>query len=238
MKKCKCDSCGRTHRVYRMPIKHRNGLYTYDYQTPRFCPYCGNMMPAYRRYIKDIFKIYDLNKLLNHAKKLMLKAEYASACRECFVVLENAIKRESGINGLHGSELVSKAFSYKYDRVTFALTQPPLIAINKMSNESELNEQDGVMHMLMGFFRGPRNIFQHNDVKLGFDLCFSILIETSFFLDIVVGKHSMLSKPYWVKVIGHDKPIEMYRKMPKTLDRIAFKCDCIKRGLYKTIISK
>ncbi len=235
MKRLKCDDCGRTIRIFKTPIKHKNGMYTYDYRTPRFCPHCGNMMPDYRRYIMDFFKIYDLNNNLNRARKLLLKAEYESACRECFVMLENAIKKESGIKGLHGNELVSKAFSLKYDKTTFVVTQPPLIAINNLSNESEINEQDGIMHMLMGFFRGPRNIYQHNEVRMGFNESFSILIQTSFFLNIIVGKHSLLSKPHWVKTKIKDTPEEMYHKMPKVWDRIAFKFECMRSGLYKPL---
>lgn len=235
MKRLKCVNCYKTIRVYKSPIKHKNGMYTYDYRFPRFCPYCGNMMPNYRQYILDIFKVYDLNKKLNHARNLILKSEYESACRDCFVVLENAIKNESGIIGLHGSELVSRAFSFKYDKETLAITQAPLIAINDLSNESEINEQDGIMHMLMGFFRGPRNIYQHNTIRLGFNMSFSILIETSFFLDIIVGKHSLLSKPRWVKTKIKDTTESMYHKMPKLCDRIAFKWECIKRGQYRIL---
>lgn len=233
MKRIKCDDCGKVIRITKAPIKQKSGMYAYDYRFPRFCPHCGSMMPQYRRYIIDFFKIYDLNKNLNKARKLMIKAEYESACRECFVKLETAIKKESGIKGLHGSELVSKAFSFKYDRTTFAITQPPLIAINNLSNESEINEQDGIMHMLMGFFRGPRNIYQHNEVRMGFNISFSILLQTSLYLDIIVGKHSILSKPHWARTITKDTPEEMYHKMPKLRDRIAFKYDCMKMGLYK-----
>lgn len=238
MKKYKCDACGRTITINKTLVKHQNGLYTYDYRKPRFCLYCGNMMPNYRRYITDVFKVYDLNKKLSHAKKLMIHAEYESACRECFVVLENTIKKESGIRGSHGSDLVSKAFFFKYDKATFTVTQNPLIAINKLSNESEINEQDGVMHMMMGFFRGPRNIYQHNKVAVGFNMCFSILIETSFFLDIIINKHSLLTKPHWIKKELSDTPEEIYNKMPRLWDRILFKRDCIKRGLYRPFRKK
>lgn len=235
MRRIKCDDCNQTIRINRLPIKHKNGMYTYDYRIPRFCPFCGNMMPNYRRYILDIFKIYDLNRNLNKARNLMLKSEYESACRECFVVLENAIKKESGIKGMHGSELVSKAFAVKCDKETLAVTQAPLIAINSLSNESEINEQDGVMHMLMGFFRGPRNIYQHNEVRMGFNMSFSILIETSFFLDIIAEKHSLLSKPRWVKTKNYDTIESIYRKMPNPCDRIVFKWDCIKMGRYRIL---
>ena len=234
MKRLKCDNCGITIRIKKVPIKHKNGMYTYEYRTPRFCPHCGNMMPDYRQYITGIFKVYDLNINLNRARELILKSEYESACRECFVILENAIKKESGIGGLHGSELVSKAFSLKYDKATFTVTQPPLIAINDLSNESEINEQDGIMHMLMGFFRGPRNIYQHNKVRMGFNMSFSILIQTSFYLDII-RKHSLLSKPHWVRTKTKDTPEKMYYKMQKFWDRMAFKYDCIKMGIYKPL---
>lgn len=238
MKKIKCDECGKIMAIIKSPIKHRDGTYSYGYHYPRYCPYCGNMRPNYKKHLEKIFEVYDLNKNLYHAKKLMMKSEYVSACRECFVVLENAIKKEAGIKELHGSELVSKAFSFKYDKLTLTVTQPPLISINSLSSESDINEQDGIMHMLMGFFRGPRNIYQHNNVRLGFNMCFSILIETSFFLDLIAEKHSLLSKPKWIKVKRNVTAEEIYNKMPRKRDRIAYLYDCTLRGIYKPFVKK
>lgn len=210
-------------RIGKVPIQNSEGSYTYGYSIPRYCGYCGSMLPREKKMLEDIFKVYDLNIKLADAKRLLLKSEYSAACRECFVVLENTVKNESGIRDLHGSELISKAFSMKIDKSTGIVQQAPLIAINDLSNESKINEQDGVMHMLIGFFRGPRNIYQHNEVRMGFNVCFSILIETSFFLDIIVGKHSLLSKPYWIKSKVDFK--EIYHKMPRIGDRIAFMFD-------------
>ena len=216
------------------PIQNDEGLYTYGYIIPRYCGYCGSMLPRGKKMLEDIFKVYDLNIKLADAKRLVLKSEYSAACRECFVVLENTIKNESGIQDLHGSELISKAFSMKIDKSTGIVQQAPLIAINDLSNESKINEQDGIMHMLMGFFRGPRNIYQHNEVRMGFDACFPIMIETSFFLDIIIGKHSLLSKPHWIK--SKVDFSEIYHKMPRIRDRIAFMFDFYRLKLLNAIL--
>lgn len=234
MKKYRCMSCGNVYRAYKQPIRNKKGLYRYDYVVPRFCPKCGSMMPRYMKYLSGFFKIYDLNPKLKDAKTLLIKSEFESACRECFIVLENEIKKASGIVNQHGSDLVSKAFSMKHEKTSnkIIVTQWPLIAINKLSNESEINEQEGIMHMLMGFFRGPRNIYQHNKVGLGFNMCFSILIEASFYLDVIVGKHSLLSKAHWIKTIG-ESPETIYHKMPRCIERMEYLCRCIKRGYYK-----
>lgn len=231
MKRIRCISCGKINRIYKQPIRQKNGLYKYDYMIPRFCPFCGNMLPNYLRYVNDFFNIYDLNPKLNRAKRLLMKSEFEAVCRECFVVLENEIKNISGVTNQHGSELVSKVFSMKYDKTSNTITQQPIIAINSLSNESEINEQDGIMHMLMGFFRGPRNIYQHNQVRLGFNMSFSILIETSFYLDIISKKQSLLSKPYWKRTIM-ESPEEIYHKMSNSFYKISYLYDCIKKGYY------
>lgn len=147
--KIKCYECGSSIRLRKTPIQNDDGLYTYGYKEPRYCGKCGSMFPEYKKAIESIFEVYDLHSKLEDAKKLMLKSEYSAACRECFVVLENAIKKESGIKDLHGSELVSKAFSMKVDKSTGTIQQMPLISINDLSDASKINEQDGLMHMLI-----------------------------------------------------------------------------------------
>ena len=53
------------------------------------------------------------------------------------------------------------------DKQTCAIKRAPLIAINGLKNESERNEQDGIRYMLMGFFQGPRNLYQDNHIGSG-----------------------------------------------------------------------
>ena len=228
MKKYKCNDCGSTIIIAKQPIPNEDGTYTFDYPTPRFCGVCGAMSPYHLGVLENLFAIYGLNERLDRARNLMMKSEYEAACRECFVVLENTIKSESGINNAHGSTLVNQAFSMTYDKASGTITVFPRIAINSLTTESERNEQDGIKHMLTGFFRGPRNIYQHNRVKVGFGASFAILIQTSFFLDLIIKRHSLLSKPKWIRHSFSTE--EIYNKMPKLRDRVFYKLDCsIKR---------
>lgn len=66
-----------------------------------------------------------------------------------FCSIRKCYKKESGIKDLHDSKLVSKAFSMKVDKSTGTIQQIPLISINDLSEASIINEQDGLMHMLI-----------------------------------------------------------------------------------------
>ena len=41
--------------------------------------------------------------------------------------------------------------------------------------------------MLMGFFQGPRNLYQHNHIGSGVSNSISVIIEASFFLHLLDG---------------------------------------------------
>ena len=60
---------------------------------------------------------------------------------------------------------------------TGEIKRAPLIAINDLKNESQRNEQDGIRYMLMGFFQGPRNLYQHNHIGSGVSNSISVIIE-------------------------------------------------------------
>lgn len=92
-----------------------------------------------------------------------------------------------------------------------------MIAINDLKNESDRNEQDGIRYMLMGFFQGPRNLYQHNHIGSGANNSISIVIEASFFLNLLDG-HSITKNGRWIPVKVDYRDI--YRKTPKTVDRI------------------
>ena len=75
--------------------------------------------------------------------------------------------------------MVTRALSFKIDKQTGEIKRVPLIAINDLKNESERNEQDGIGHMLVGFFQGPRNLYQHNHIGSSVSDSFSAIIEVS-----------------------------------------------------------
>ena len=145
------------------------------------------------------------------------------------MLLQNQIMKDVKLPALPNGIIFR--FSFNVDKSTGDILKNPCIAINKLESESERNEQEGMMHMLMGFFRGPRNIYQHNRVRIGFNACFSILIQTFYFLNIICEEKSLLEKPSWLPIEVNYQ--EIYQKMPKLSDRIRYLLWCIKRGIYR-----
>lgn len=116
------------------------------------------------------------------------------------------------------------------------ITKSPLIQINNLITDSEKNEQEGVRFMLMGFFQGARNIFQHNKVGSGGSDVLSIIIQASYFLNLLDG-HSITKFGEWVqtKVDYYD----IYQNMPSSIDRLKLRCILrFRKWRYKRISSK
>lgn len=200
----------------KMLNEHGDGTYGFDYSDFSFCPSCGCLMPYSREKLGGFFDVYNLHPALDAAARLLLKSEFEAAAREAFVTVENYLKKKSGLDS-HGFDLATKSLSFEVDKKTGEITKAPLIAINNLRNESDRNEQDGIRYMLMGFFQGPRNLYQHNHIGSGASNSISIVIEASFFLMLLDG-HSITKNGKWIptKVDYRD----IYRKMPKRFDRI------------------
>lgn len=74
--------------------------------------------------------------------------------------------------------------------------------------------------MIMGFFQGPRNLYQHNHIGASIDATLSVIMETSFFLKRIEG-HSLTKKGRWIK---HKIDYEhILKNMPKSSDRVKLK---------------
>ena len=69
--------------------------------------------------------------------------------------------------------------------------------------------------MLMGFFQGPRNLYQHNHIGSGVSNSISVIIEASFFLNLLDG-HSITRNGRWIPEKVDYR--EIYQKMPKRID--------------------
>lgn len=201
-------------------IKKSNGEYTFGYDHFEFCPICGALTPSTYKTFSDFFEVYNLHPKLNKAKELFLKSEFSSAVREAVVVLENCIKQKSNEPNLRGKDLVCKAFSFKYDKQTQVITSAPKIAINKLKTESQRNEQEGIMMMLIGFFQGPRNIFQHNCIGASVHMMLSILLQSSFFIYQIDNGISILNNGYWIR--EKVRNVDILGKMPKKSDKKLF----------------
>lgn len=197
-----------------------DGTYTFGYEKHRFCPNCGSLMSYTQEILRNFFEVCDIHPKLKNAKKLILKSEFESAVRDSVIVLENCIKKKANLPNSHGKDLVSKAFSFTYDKTTQTITKPPLIAINNLKTESERNEHEGLMMMLIGFFQGPRNIFQHNKIGTSVHMMWSIIMQVSFFLYLIDDNGSILRKGHWIEEKISVKDI--LNNMPKKMDRKKF----------------
>ena len=70
--------------------------------------------------------------------------------------------------------------------------------------------------MLMGFFQGPRNLYQDNHIGSGVSNTISVIIEASFFLHLLDGR-SITQNGRWItKKVDYR---EIYQKVPKRIDR-------------------
>ena len=131
------------------------------------------------------------------------------------MAVEKYLKNNSGLDS-NGFDLATKALSYEIDKQTGEIKRAPLIVINVLKNESQRNEQDGIRYMLMGFFQGPRNLYQHNHIGSGVSNSISVIIEASFFLHLLDG-HSITQNGRWIPAKADYR--EIYQKMPKRIDR-------------------
>ena len=196
------------------------GKWSFGYQNLKFCPVCGVMMPKTYKAIKSFFSAYHLNPRLDRTKQLLFKSEFDAASREAFVAVETALRDKSGLD-LHGVDLVNKALNYEMDKKSGQITKSPLIAINNLITDSEKNEQEGVRFMLMGFFQGCRNIYQHNEIGHALSGTLPVIIQASYYLDLLDG-HSITRHGKWIRTqLAYS---EIYQNMPNPYDRLKLRC--------------
>lgn len=194
----------------------KNHEYRYDYDDFPYCPLCGGFMPYTLQTVKDFFDVYHLHPKLQKAERLIYKSEFESAAREAFVVVETVLREKSGLD-LHGFELATKALKFEVDKQTGEVTKQPFISINDLKTESEKNEQDGIRYMLMGFFQGVRNLYQHNHIGSGASNSLMVVLNASFYLNLLDG-HSITKKGKWLTTKVDYR--EIYKNMPNPIDRI------------------
>lgn len=180
-----------------------------------FCPWCGSLMPYSPKKLKGFFEVYNIHAVLSDAVQLIYKSAFESVAREAFVAVENYLKKNSGLDS-HGFDLATRALSFEIDKQTGEIKRAPLIAINDLKNEFERNEQEGIRYMLTGFFQRPRNLYQHNHIGSGVSNSISVIIEASFFLQLLDG-HSITQNGRWIPEKVDYR--EIYQKMPKRIDR-------------------
>lgn len=85
-------------------------------------------------------------KLPNNIRQLFDDGHYSQSTFEAFKFLDKEIQRHSS-NSESGYKLMMKVFG----------GSPPVLALNKLSNQSEIDEQDGYKFIFAGGMLGIRN---------------------------------------------------------------------------------
>lgn len=196
-------------------LHNDKGEYYFGYPQINYCRNCGALMPKTLKKIKTFVEMGMLHEKLEVPIRLLYKSEYSSAVSKSIIILENVLREKSGLD-LHGGDLVAKALSFEYDKGTGNITKAPLIKINNLDTETRKNEQDGIKMMLMGFFKGPRNMYQHNDIQVPVNIVLTLLLQISFFLKLL-DKHSLTERGKWIKSKANLRDI--LENMPRKKDR-------------------
>ena len=204
-----------------------NGNYYWGYHDFPFCPVCGSLMPQTIVSLKGFFDFYQIHPKLKHSVELIYKSELGAAVREAYIVLETTLQEKSGLTHLWGKDLAAQALKFKYDTKEKVLQEAPLIAINKLDTPSRVNEQEGLMYMLMGYFQGTRNIYQHKLVGTSANMIIISVLQISYFLKLLDGQ-SITVNGHWIPTSMSVNSILSHT--PKKLDRMR-----IRRSILKSI---
>ena len=212
-----CPNGCRFPKVRKTICSDTNGKYYWGYPQYSFCPKCGAIMPQTLETIKLFLKMNHIHPKLSTAIRLLYKSEPQSAIREASIVLENVLQKKSGLTNLYGKDLAAQALKFRYDTKEKKIIEKPLIAVNKLDNISRINEQEGLMYMIMGYFQGTRNIYQHKPIGSSYDMMIIPILQVSYFLKLLDG-HSITKNGHWIR--AKISPIEVLNRTPKTIDRI------------------
>ncbi len=90
--------------------------------------------------------------VVRSSRKLFVDGHHTEAVYKAFLSLNNRVKKLSGIAD-DGQGLMSKAFG----------GSSPALQMTGLTNQSEIDEQEGTCFLMMGAMRGMRNPRVHED---------------------------------------------------------------------------
>jgi len=129
--------------------KLKNGVVLYKQTHPFSDESSDEEEPIHHK----IFKQLDLHPEIRKASsKLFMNGHYYESIFASFKKVNNLVKKKSG-KSLDGQKLMYHVFA----------PDSPVLKLNKLSNESEINEQEGFMHIFAGSIQGIRNPRAHED---------------------------------------------------------------------------
>jgi uncharacterized protein (TIGR02391 family) len=100
----------------------------------------------------DIMKFHPL--IIEVSRSLFETGHYASAILEAFKAVNNFIKEKTSMTSIDGRDLMAKAFK----------KEAPMIKLNALRTQSDIDEQEGFMFLFMGAIVGIRNPKAHDNV--------------------------------------------------------------------------
>lgn len=103
--------------------------------------------------IRAAFEGLDLHpRIAGVALGLYRNRHYRNAVLDAYLALENLVKERSGCYDLDGATLMRRVFS----------RNNPILAFNDLSDETDLSEQEGMMHLFEGAALALRNPRAHS----------------------------------------------------------------------------
>ena len=154
-------------------------------------------------------------------------ANYTHAILDAMHYLSDVLREKSGLDG-DGQPLVGRALGGK----------SPVLRINKLQTETEINVQKGLMQILKGMYQGIRNSRSHEQIEDTKDTADAIIFFINYLLSIldesqepftipsflsrVLDKHFVRSTRYAELLVSEvpagkrsDVLIEIYRRKPE-----------------------
>jgi uncharacterized protein (TIGR02391 family) len=92
------------------------------------------------------------------SRKLFKDGSYAQAIFEAYKALNKHVQKRSKREDLDGKALMSEVFRFSSQR-------KPILQLNQLRNQSERDEQEGFMFLLMGSMSGIRNPKAHDLIE-------------------------------------------------------------------------
>jgi uncharacterized protein (TIGR02391 family) len=106
--------------------------------------------------LRGVFKDLDLHpRIASVSADLFRDGHYRNAVLDAAVALVNFVKEKSGRHDLDGADLMRRVFS----------KNNPVLAFNYLWDQSELDEQEGLMHLFEGAVLALRNPRAHQLVQ-------------------------------------------------------------------------
>ena len=146
----------------------------------------GEKATTHTKTIPENAKIFDdrhfHTKINQHARKLFIEGNYFHAVFECCKVYDKEVQSKSQMSG-YGAKLMETA-----------LATSGTVKLNSQRNRTEINEQEGVMHLSVGLMRAIRNPQAH-EPALDWPIVREDALDLLSFLNFLF--HKIDNATYW-----------------------------------------